>query len=463
MKRLLILVGALLSVISMTGRAQIDTASASIWRIYESLEYSDGTNNETWFVGDRELVHDIISKLLARGAVRDLQRNALHPEAQQQLTSLINQDYAEIMCVRRFDSEIQRLVLFSPYAPQVTDGIAPIADKVYLTEILGGELYEKLKSRGYPINGTSTRRHATQQQISFDLYLHLFDPHFMIWQDTQLIPDPSEMKDPNVPRPVRQRRWAVSLFGQLGSDYLSLPSWYKSSIIGGLKVSYVDDTQIAMKERDYEKLGIWVGYEESINFTVPETRSGTSNAFLKDRILQGSGAGVFARASWIPAYNTPDAGQYLKFALEGAVAITEKNGYGGGVPDSFYSVRNYLTLRGSLKHLLGIFDVGAGLSWHDLHSLRQVPAPITRLEPTSNNWIPFVEVGISQDGSLLQYAISTQLNYNLHGYSFFVVKSQLVLSNWFGVDIRYFTGFGMLPAWHYDNYIQLSPIIRINY
>ena len=106
MKRLLTLLCALLSVIAMTGRAQIDTTSANIWRMYESLEYTEGTNNETWFVGDRELVHDIISRLMARGAVRDLQRNALHPEAQQQLTSLVNQDHVEIVCVRRFDNEI---------------------------------------------------------------------------------------------------------------------------------------------------------------------------------------------------------------------------------------------------------------------------------------------------------------------------------------------------------------------
>ncbi len=463
MKRLLICLVVALGIWHSSGHAQIDTTSGNLWRIYENLEYAEGTNTETWFIGDRDLVSDVISKLMARGAVRDLQRNALQTDAQQHLTSLINQDEVEIMCVRRFDNEIQRLVLFSPYAPQVTDGIAPIADKVYLTEILGSELYEKIKSRAYPVNGTSARRVASQQQISFDLYLHLFNPHFMIWQDTQLIPDPSEQKDPHIPRPVRQRRWAVSLFGQLGNDYLSLPSWYKSTMIGGLKVSYVDDAQIAMKERDYENFSIWVGYEESINFTVPQGSGGSMNPFLKDRIAQGSGAGVFARATWIPAYNFPQTGQYLKFTIEGSVAITEKKGYGAGVPDSFASVRNYLSLRGSLKHLLGFFDVGTGMSWHDLHHIRQIPQPITRTEPTTNNFIPFVEVGISQDGSLLQYAISTELNYNLHGYSFFVVKSQLMLGNWIGIDIRYFNGFGNVPGWHYDNYILLSPIIRINY
>lgn len=462
MKRLFLLLFAL-SVLAQTGRAQIDTMSANIWRIYEGLEYSEGTNSETWFIGDRELVRDIISKFMARGTIRDLQRNALRPEAQQQLTSLINQDYIELMCVRRFDNEIQRLVLFSPFAPQVTDGIAPIVDKVYMTEILGAELYERIKSRAYPVNGTSHRRLATQQQISFDLYLHLFAPRFMIWQDTQLIPDAFESGDPNVPRPARQRRWAVSLFGQLGNDYLCLPSWYKSSMIGGLKVSYVDNTQIAMKERDYEKFSIWVGYEESINFSVPQSATGSPNALLKDRVLQGSGAAVFARATWIPAYNYPEIGQYMNFAVEGAVAITEKNGYGASVPDSFSSVRNYLSLRGSLKHLLGIFDVGTGVSWHDVYGIRRNPLPIAGTGPATHNVIPFLEIGISQDGSLLQYAISTQLNFSLKGYSFFVVKSQLMLSNWLGIDIRYFNGFGTLPPWHYDNYIEFSPVIRINY
>jgi len=459
MKRLLTFALVCAAFFTVPCRAQIDTSSDNLWRIYQMLEYKEGTNSETWFVGDRGLVRDIISRLLARGAVRDLHRNALSSQARHDLNSLLNQDYVEVMCVRRFDREdIEKLVLFSPQDPAVTDSIAPIVDRVMLEKFLGTELYDKVKSKDYPVNGTSDRRVESQRQKTFDLYLHLFNPRFMIWQDTQLIPDaPDPMR-----RPVKQRQWAVSLFAQMGHDYLSLPSWYKSGIIGGLKVSYIDNTAYVMKDKDYENFSIWVGYDESMNFSMQQSKPGSSNSFFKDRVLQGSGAAIFVRGTWIPKYDYPGVGEYLKFAVEGAVAITEKKGYGVTVPDSFYSVRNYLSVQGTLRHLLGIVDIGAGISWHDLQKIRRTPEPITHLEPTSNNFIPFIEAGISQDGSLLQYAISTQ--FNIHdGYRYFIVKSQLMLNNWIGVDVRYFSGFGNIPSWHYDNYILISPIIRINY
>lgn len=214
----------LISTVVFSGFAQIDSSSDNIWRIYESLEYSEGSNSDTWFIGDRELVRDVIRKLMARGAIRDLHRNALRRETFQQLSSLLNQDYVEVMCVRRFDNEIQRLVLVSPYSPQVTDSIAPIVDRIYLTEILGSQMYDQIKSKSYPLIGTSAHRFMTQQQTSFDVYLHLFNPHIMVWQDTQLIPDAGPMGSPEAQWLTRQRRWAVSLFARMGHDYLSLPS-----------------------------------------------------------------------------------------------------------------------------------------------------------------------------------------------------------------------------------------------
>jgi hypothetical protein len=459
MKRILLLILMCSALLTSPCRAQIDTTSENLWRVYQMLEYKEGTNTETWFIGDRGLVHDIISRLLARGAVRDMHRNALSPNARHELNSLINEDYVEVMCVRRFDrSDIEKLVLYSPHDPSVTDGISPIVDKVMLEKYLGTELYEKVKSKDYPVNGTSERRVESQRQKSFDLYLHLFYPHFMIWQDTQLIPDAPD----SIRRPIRQRQWAVSLFGQMGHDYLSLPSWYRSSMIGGLKVSYVDNTAYVLRDKDYETFSFWVGYDESINFSVPPGKTGTSNSFFKERLLQGSGAAIFVKSTWIPKYDYPGDGEYLKLSVEGAVAITEKKGYGATVPDSFYTVRNYLSLQGTLRHLLGIVDVGAGVSWHDLQKIRRNPEPIVHLEPTTNNIVPFFEAGISQDGSLLQFALSTQINIH-NGYRYLIVKSLLMLNNWIGVDVRYFNAFGNLPDWHYDNYIMISPVIRINY
>jgi hypothetical protein len=460
MKRIVTLTVFSLCVLTTPLVAQIDTSSENLWRIYEQLEYKEGTNTETWFVGDRELVRDIVSRLLARGAVRDIHRNALSTKAHDDLTALLNDDFVEVMCVRRFNEyDLERIVLFSPHNHTVTDSLSPVLDKMELLRVLGSELYKKVIEKSYPVNGTSDRRVESQRQTSFDLYLNLYNPYLTVWQETQMIADPRE----TLLGPVRQYRWAVSLFGQLGHDYLSLPSWYKSGMIGGLKVSYIDNTYYVLKDKDYEKFSIWAGYDETINFSMPQGKPGSTNAFFKDRIIQGSGADVFVRGTWIPKYDFPGDGQYVKLTLEGAVAISEKNGYGVTIPDSFYSVRNYASFRASLRHLLGLFNVGTGVSWHDLHKIRQNPEPIVRLEPTSNHIIPFIEFGISQDGSVLQYAISAAMNFSNRGYSFLVVKSQFMLSNWIGVDVKYFDGFGNLPDWHYDSYIVISPIFRINY
>ena len=154
--------------------------------------------------------------------------------------------------------------------------------------------------------------------------------------------------------------------------------------------------------------------------------------------------------------------------VEGSVALHEKKLYAASIPDTFYTVRNYLTLAAYLKHA-GLFNFGAGITWHDIHQvLHFTPEgePLRRVGPTTNNLLPFVEVGISQDGSLLQYGITTQVNYSpTENYGYFVVRTSLMLSNTVGIDLRYFKAIRSdgLPPWQYDNYIAISPVIRINF
>jgi hypothetical protein len=160
--------------------------------------------------------------------------------------------------------------------------------------------------------------------------------------------------------------------------------------------------------------------------------------------------------------------EHLQFNLEVALALQHKERYAADIPDTFYSIRNYATFSVYLQHA-GLFNFGAGLSWHDLYHLSRVTAPgqpAFLIEPSSNNILPFLEIGISQEGEFLQYALSTQMNYNATlGYGFFIVKSLFMISNTVGIDLRYFKAVrtGNLPPWQYDSFIVLSPVIRINY
>ncbi len=450
MKTSLLILALMFGLLSSTAFGQRpDTLTVDDYvAIYKSLEKNtDMFTKEHWTVRDQQLISEVLFELVNFQGEGDKDLNRIRREAASYIKK--NDDgLLRIECRKRsHDDEIERLEFYAMGADSLP--LASLTDYAYIRTLLGPTTYAKVRSN-------PTTHFDSHQGEAFDLYFHAMNPEMMLWST---LPDSS-------------RCYRLSAFGRMGDDYLDLPFWFQGTVVAGIRLAYIDNTSILSLDRDYTLYSLSIGGELPANFSVIGMENQPANSPFKQRKVEGSGTGMYLKATYTPWAKpnliTQNYQEQLQFVVEGSVALQEKKLYHPSIPDTFYSVRNYLTLAAYLKHA-GLFNFGAGISWHDVqHILRYTPEnePLRRIEPTTNNLLPFLEVGISQDGSLLQYGITTQVNYSpTDNYGFFVVRTSLVLSNTVGLDVRYFKALRRdgLPAWQYDNYLAISPVIRINF
>jgi hypothetical protein len=406
-------------------------------------------DKERWVIIEPRIIKEVLVKLmenLPNAIASDVVKNIIADTLK--IAQRASEGELRIVCRKRYyDDEIEQ-IRFERHHSSVAETLGTLEDFVLIENALGQEMYKKLKGERYK------ERFSSVQGRRYDLYFHALDPEIMLWSTL----------------PTHEW-WRVSAVGKLGNDNLDLPFWFKGSIVAALKVSYIDDWTI--RNKNYAAFSITAGIEEPINFSVPgDPKERSSNSLFKERKLHGSGSSVYLRATYTPYKKRDEFDleivQYIECNLEISLAVQEKEQYPIGIPPIFYSIRNYITGSAHFHHL-GIFELGAGLTWHDLHHISRVPPPpklIERVEPTKGNIVPFLEVGVAEEGNILHYAVSTQVNYNVsEGFGFFVVKSLFILRNTFGIDLRYFKSIrtGHLPPWHYDSYIAFSPVVRINF
>jgi len=450
MKIRLLIPALLIGAVLLPARAQHpDTLTVDDYlAIYKGLEKkTDMFVKEQWTIRDRGLISEVLFELVNYQGEGDGELNTLRKE-RDVLVERNGEGMLRIECRKRsHDCEIERMDFFE----SGIDGapIASLSDYAYIRSLLGPATYEKVKSN-------PTTHFDSHQGESCDLYFHAMNPEMMLWST---LPDSS-------------RCYRLSAFGRMGDDYLDLPFWFQGTVAAGLRLAYIDNTSTLDLDRDYTYYSLSLGAELPANFSVLNWETQPANSPFKQRKVEGSGTGFYLKATFTPWSKlnlmTQSYQEHLEFVVEGSVALQEKKLYAASIPDTFYSVRNYLTLAAYLKHA-GLFNFGAGLTWHDIHHvLHYTPEdePLRRVEPTKNNLLPFLEVGISQDGSLLQYTITTQVNYSpVMSYGYFVVRTSLVLSNTVGFELKYFKAIRAdgLPAWQYDDYIAISPVIRINF
>jgi hypothetical protein len=396
---------------------------------------------EEWTVTDMRVVREILYQVQNSDRMLDQEHRRLPREA----------DRVEVICRKRLrDDEIQ--TLFLAYMAQTGRDTVVLDDYVFIRGILGQELYRTVQ--GY--RGTGKDDFEADLARVTDIYLNPLEPSVQLWS-TQ-------------PRGARAYS-AVSMFGRLGNEALDLPFWFRGTMVGGLTMTFIDRPS-SVRDPDYYLFRIDVGIEEPINFSVPQTTPPSPNSMFKSRKLEGSGTAVFLSGSYTPWTRVPflgiDTAGFVRLHLEMSVAVQERESFSPRLPETFYSIRNALVFGAEVKRL-GVFTLGAGVAWHDVHHFSRVELPnngASQIEPTVNNVLASFECGIGENGGLLQYDIRTAVHYSLtDGYGFFVVKPVLMLSNNFGFSVSYFKAFRSdnLPPWHYDNYIVFAPIIRINY
>jgi hypothetical protein len=427
----------------------VDTLGLEDYRaIYRAMEpNTEMFVKDEWTITDPQVISEVLFRLVNYQGIgsSDL---SIFREHTADFVRKNDAGLLSIKCRKRWSSsDIERMTFIDAHADSVP--LATLTDFAYISTVLMPATYAKVSRN--PLN-----RFSSPQGLLYDLYFHAENPEFLFWST----------------QPDSSKYYKLSFFGRLGNDNLDLPFWFKGTMVVGLHLGYVDNISMLSKDRDYSLYGLYLGLETPINFAMSGKPSSSGGSIFKSRLVEGSGNSVFFRATYTPWSKlniiTNNFEEQVQFLMEVSVALQEKRVYPATIPDQFYSVRNYLTLAGYLKHA-GLFNFGAGLSIHDSHWLtRYNPSdqPVVHLAPSTNNVLPFLEAGISQDGGLLQYAFTTQVNYNLsEKYGFFVFKSYLSLSNTFGVDVRYFKSFNSnnLPPWHYGNYLEVSPVVRINF
>ncbi len=457
--RIVALIALLLSLTSLAPGQSVDSVRMIYNRIKLDTRPFDAVK-ERWEVKDQGLIREVLVQILNRAALAREEVDTIKTQIQNLIESN-NAGRLTILCTKRMvDDELESVQFVATASPKKTLGT--LRDYILIEDALGDNVYRRL--RDFPRIEYVPDQFDSKQRNLCDIYLHPLNPEITLWSTVSRLSDQ---------RPTDYGMYRVSAFGRMGNDYLALPFWYKGSMIAAIRVSYIDSISIFEKvDRNYTAYDVSVGIDEPINFSVPGVPSTSPNSLFKQRRLEGSGTAIFLRGSIAPWHSLQIVSgrqqEHLRINVEAGIALQHKERYALDIPDTFYSVRNYATLSVYLQHA-GMFNFGAGVSWHDVYHLsRSVPPGSSAIlvEPSTNNFLPFVDVGIARDGELLQFALSTQINYNATlRYGFFVVKSSIMVSNTIGFDLRYFKAVqtSNLPPWQYGSYIVLTPVLRINY
>jgi hypothetical protein len=340
-----------------------------------------------------------------------------------------------------------------------SDGLATATfrDYVLIHDLLGEALYAEVRQQ-------RDNRYDARQNRRYDIFLHVTDPRILLWSQKPSVDDDT--------RSYTGSWYAVYAFGRLGNDHLSLPFWYRGTVIGGLRLVCVDDL-LATPDRDYSLYTLTLGWEEPMNFSVKQDRP-SQNSMFRPRLMEGIASAVYLAGSYTPHRRlnllSDNKKEHLSFTGEISLAIENRESVSTALPETFYAIRNYATVTAELRHA-GLFNYSVGISWHDLYHYSRVEVPGNQpslLEPSSNHFLTSLLAGIGDDGDehLVSYDVAAGVNFDVtDGFGFFVVRSSVLLGNIVGVEVKYLTAFraGHLPPWHYNNYILFSPIIRINY
>jgi hypothetical protein len=446
MKNSYLLLLIALVVVSSRGYGQ-NNATSRLDSIYKQLvEYNtDNDPFEEWAVTDDRVIREVLSRILNSGRIW-IPGPDQHPMMQTKIDPL----NVRIVCRKRLKVDEVEEMRLSYDSSGVRRDLA-IRDFVLIRDILGDEMYQVVKDLHKKDRDGSKHLYRT------DLYLHPLRPSLQVFGSDSRHSNSADY-------------YAVSLFGRLGNDALDLPFWYRGTMIGGLSLTHMGDLPENV-DPDYSLYRIRLGVEEPVNFSFPSSSQPSENSLFKDRRLEGSGTSVYLQGSYAPWSDVPflgiDTAGYVRLNAELCVAIEDRDKFSPRVPETFYSIRNYVSLLAEVRRL-GLFNLGAGLAWHDVHhfSKNLVDGRVSRIDPTTNNILASIEVGIAEEGSILQYDIKTSLHFSLtEGYGYLMVKPVFMISNILGIEVTYSKAIraSHLPVWHYDSYLVFAPFLRINF
>ncbi|NOX67286.1 MAG: hypothetical protein GXO85_16185 [Chlorobi bacterium] len=424
--------------------------------IYSNLEYNTSAFNnmkKRWIISDPELIRNISNRFIANNYVKLNGKNA-----DAAFISYLNNEIYEgrvVISVRKryFDDEIEYFAFIEASGNDSLKGEKPLFDPIisgfYLRTIIGDDLYNKILDQTYFYTDTSVKKYYTRDGYNFDLYFNLLNSHIMFWSTSSSY----------------QNKYLLSLFEQWGSDEIYFPGWTFQQYFVGAQLTHYK--KLSSDERNYTYyIGLGTGIEKIggvLDYTPP-------NPLLK------SGDNIFLKLS----SSIFEKNMFLDFESMVTMNDFKKDHYDFDSVTNFYSIRNYFSLKFRAIKLFDVGDLGQfegsiGFSTYDMNYYQYDPNRseiidliyykdfLKRFNNTAN-----LEFGISKIGGLLQHQIHLFIGISPDKYGFYGAKIKFMLSDTFGIDVRFAKSFGLETAkynqpWRDDAYIVFSPVLRINY
>lgn len=429
-------------------------------KVYKNLEYNTIGFNDlkvTWIVTDPVLVRAVFNRFLVKNVLRVNGRKPSIEVIKEKARDIYEGNVFIDLRKRFYDNEIEYFRFYTE--KNISEGdttdffFDPVADFVFLKDVLGDEYYNLLKEKAYAFNDITKSYYDNKLAYKYDIYMNLLNPHVTFWNFTT----------------NNKNKYLLSLFGKWGIDNIAVPGWYNPSYTAGLKVTYIDRI-LNNKPNDM--------YFFEVGFGLP-----TGTTFKDKNLPLGKRLHRSAFNLYLNAY-----GNFLRYAseslspydinLEASVSLSDletANFKDVTPPVNVFSNKNYLSLSMSRKNFFnlssfGYFGASLGFGMYDVHNLFLDPTKIEPIDQTTDKTQFFAKgsIMITQDNPLLSYQFEPSFMFNAsESNSYFGIKFSFMLSNAVGFDFRYYGSINFsnnaLPAYREDSYVVFSPIIRINY
>jgi len=433
------------------------TKAERLLKIYRNLEYNTLAFNDlksTWDITDPILIRDIFNRCIVVNALKINGKKPTLEEIKERAYDIYDGKVFIELRKRYFDNEIELMRFYTESKFDSTKEdyfFDEIQDNVQIRKVLGTNIYEDIKSQFYALNDLTKTYYDNKDAYSFDVNLQMFRPELMFYSITT----------------VNKNKFLLSFTGKWGEDYIVQPGWYSPHYIISSKITFIDRITNFNPHKTYS-------FEVGVGVTTHQPNLGNSivnNQFYSSGIpiyfsFNGNPLTLFSKNYNLEKFN---------FGLSFALALTQfqTSDYDVDYLSKFYSNRNYFTVMAEYKNFYHFMDIGwlnaaAVISGYDVYSYFLNPKyKELLLIDDKFNYNLNLETYLSNPTGLLSYKAGALVNFNFsEGTSYLGIKTLFMITNRFGVDFRFFTGFafsGDLPYYRNSTYLLVSPIIRINY
>ncbi len=460
MKRLILIILPLIFLVSAIPAQNADSLKIErIKKIYHNLEYNTIAFNDLkniWDITDPLFVREIFNRMVVANALKVNGKKPTKKFVEQKAQDIYDGKVFVELRRRYYDNEIEEMRFFTESKLDSNKNIYffdPIKDNVQIKDILGEKLYNNLKSQFYAFNDLTKTYYDNKEAYDFDINLNLTNPELMFYSLTTNY----------------RNKYLVSYMGRWGNDYILIPGWYYPNYVAGIKITYIDYLINSEPYRTYS-------FEAGIGFTAHQPEFEFSP--LSGGKLYSTGSNLYFKFEGNPLNIFMDNVNNYYFELFTSFAVTQYPAkyFNLEYISKFYSTRNYFALVGHYKNIFNVMDLGwlnasVGISGFDIYNYLYNPkySNLIDLDPDKAKFKYNInlEASLANAPGLLQYNAAFQWNINVNdGYTYFGIKTRVMLGSTIGFDFKYYSGFsfsGNLPFYRQKSYLVFSPIIRINY